>query len=179
MDHNNIDQHPAMQTLVKGLRREYFLKLWLFVGLSAFGMLFLYAFFAHSIILSIFGLICAVLGLRFLFRLLRQDATEDSRLLHLLRHQPKQIVWVYSVVTERLPFGFQVARYGTMYFKLIDGDDIAVSLPIPQLKVVSKFLNRLLPHATFGYTKDREQWYIASPNMLLRDERGRDGELKW
>jgi hypothetical protein len=54
--------------------------------------------------------------------------------------------------------------------KLRDGDDISVSLSTDDLKAISKYLNDLLPHATFGYTKDREQWFMASPLMLLREE---------
>ncbi|MCR9100062.1 MAG: hypothetical protein NXI25_08935 [bacterium] len=54
--------------------------------------------------------------------------------------------------------------------KLRDGDDISVSLSTDDLKAVSKYLNGLLPHATFGHTKGREQWFMASPLMLLREE---------
>ncbi|MBV6653640.1 MAG: hypothetical protein KI786_07790, partial [Mameliella sp.] len=64
----------------------------------------------------------------------------------------------------------QLLRNGTLYLKLRDGDDVSVSLSADDLKVVSRYLNRLLPHATFGYTKDREQWFMASPLMLLREE---------
>jgi hypothetical protein len=131
-------------------------------------------FFQGYIILTVFGLLCTVLGLRFLSKLLRVKHTEEHRLFRLLIKQPKQIVWVYSVVTERLPFGFQITRYGTLYFKLADGDEISVSMPAQELKRVSKFLNPILPHASFGYTRDREQWYIASPLMLLQDEPGED-----
>jgi hypothetical protein len=89
----------------------------------------------------------------------------------LLEHHPRQIVWVYSIVTERLPFGFNVARAGLMYFKLADGDEITVSLPAERLPWISRYLNDRLPHATFGYSRDREQWYLASPYLLLREEK--------
>jgi hypothetical protein len=170
MKAKQTDQHPAMQCILSGLRREHRLKVGCALALLLLGLVFIYAFFTKSIILSVFGLICAVLGLRFCFHLISNWNVANSRLMILLHFHPKEIVWVYSVVTEQLPFGFQLLRNGTLYFKLRDGDDISVSLSTDDLKAVSKYLNDLLPHATFGYTKDREQWFMASPLMLLREE---------
>ncbi len=170
LDEEALYRHPQLKKVLRSLHRERRQKIVASFALLAFGLGFAYACFGGNLMLSAFGLICAVLGIRFVFLLLASRTTEAGRLMRLLQHQPKQIVWVYSVVTERLPFGFQVGRYGTLYFKLADGDDIAVSLPVRDLKGVSEFLNRLLPHASFGYTRDREQWYMASPLMLLQDE---------
>lgn len=170
MKAEQTDQHPAMQCILSGLRREHRLKVVCAAGLLLLGLVFLYAFFTKSIILTAFGLLCSVLGLRFLYGLIANWNVANSRLMTLLHFHPKEIVWVYSVITEQLPFGFQLLRNGTLYFKLRDGDDISVSLSTDDLKAVSKYLNGLLPHATFGYTKDREQWFMASPLMLLREE---------
>lgn len=93
-------------------------------------------------------------------------------LLDLLRHRPEDIVWVYSIVTQRLPFGLQFQRKATLYFKLVDRGEHTVSLSAKQAKAVSESLNARLPHATFGYSQEREQWYMASPLMLLRGEGG-------
>jgi hypothetical protein len=56
-----------------------------------------------------------------------------------------------------------------LYFKLSNGDEITVSLRPQKLKVISKFLNRLLPHASFGYSHDRAQWYHVHPDMLRKE----------
>jgi len=88
----------------------------------------------------------------------------------MLQKEPKRIVWVYSIVTKRMPFGFQINQSGTMYFKLLDGDELTLSFPASELKSISEMLNYHLPHATFGYTKEREQWYMAHPELLLRQE---------
>lgn len=172
MDQDKFMEAPEVKQLQRCLRREHKLKLAAAAGLLLMGLSFVSLFFQGYIILTVFGLICTVLGLRFMAKLLRVQHTEEHRLFRLLQHQPKQIVWVYSVVTEHLPFGFQINRHGTLYFKLADGDDISVSMPADALKRVSKFLNPVLPHASFGYTRDREQWYIASPLMLMQDEPG-------
>ena len=93
---------------------------------------------------------------------------DKSPLLKILRYQPERIVWVYSVVTQRMPFGFKFSQNGTLYFKMIDGQDYSVSLPSKYLSYVSKSLQKHLPMATFGYTRDREQWYMASPELLIK-----------
>lgn len=165
-----IDRHPAMQLLLRGLRREHRLKVVFAALLLCLGLALLSIFFTKSIILTVFGMLCVVLSLRFLFHLITNWNVANSPLMLLLHFHPKEIVWVYSVVTEHLPFGFQLLRNGTLYLKLRDGDDVSVSLSADDLKVVSRYLNRLLPHATFGYTKDREQWFMASPLMLLRED---------
>ncbi len=118
----------------------------------------------------LFGLACALLGIRFIFHLLQEKGTSGPRLFYLLEHRPRHIVWVYAVVTERLPFGLQFGSSCTMYFKLLDGDEVSVGLSVKEQRDVSATLNRLLPHATFGYTRDREQWYMADPAMLIRHE---------
>lgn len=159
-----------MQRLLRAIYRERRQQLLASAGLLLVGAALLAFFFGRNIILSGAGLIAVVLGIKFIFSFAGRRRTEDIRLVRLLRDRPRQIVWVYSVVTEQLPFGLRLSRNGLLYFKLIDGDDICVSLPAKDCKLVSRFLNRLLPHATFGYSRDREQWYLADPRMLLRRE---------
>lgn len=177
MSWKNLHEHPAIQKLQSAMRREQRLKLLASFGLLALGLVFCSLAFEANILLAIFGLVLTVLGIRFVYLLLFSGRTEAGRLMHLLEHQPKQIVWVYSVVTERLPFGLQFSRNSTLYFKLMDRDEITVSLPARDLKPVARALNKFLPHASFGYTEDREQWYLASPAMLLQDE-GSNGKSR-
>ena len=168
LSRNKLLDHPSVQLLRRAVRREWRLKLVFSVLLLAFGLGFAWFCFEGSIILTLFGLTCTVLGIRFIFHLLQESRTGGSRLLYLLEHRPGQIVWVYAIVTERLPFGLQFGSNCTMYFKLIDGDEVTVGLSVKSQREASKALNALLPHATFGYTRDREQWYMADPAMLLR-----------
>ena len=163
-------QDPSIQLLRRAIRREWRLKLVASLLLLALGLAFAYFYFGLNIIVTLFGLTCSVLGIRFVFSLVRENRAGSPRLLYLLERRPGHIVWVYAVVTKRLPFGLQFGSSCTMYFKLMDGDEVSVSLSAKSQREVSKTLNRLLPHATFGYTRDREQWYMADPAMLLRDE---------
>lgn len=160
----------GMLLLEKAIRRE---RMWQFVtalSLLLLGVALMFGFYNSSYILLVVGIICIGIGARFTFLLSTYKSVEQTKLFQLLRREPDKIVWVYSVVTERLPFGFNVSKNGIMYFKLINKDEISVSIPSKHLKTISEALNHLLPHATFGYTQDREQWYIAAPELLLRYE---------
>ena len=172
MSRKNLLQHPSLGVLRKAIRREWRLKLVSSSLLLAFGLSFASFFWGASVILTLFGLACALLGIRFIFHLLQEKGTSGHRLFYLLKHRPRDIVWVYAVVTQRLPFGLQFGSSCTMYFKLMNGDEVSVGLSVKNQRDVSATLNRLLPHATFGYTRDREQWYMADPAMLLRHEEG-------
>jgi len=130
----------------------------------------LLVFFKNNIILTILGLIGVVVSLHLIHRTFALLNVQNHRLIQLLHQKPGEIVWVYSVKTERLPFGFQWSTNITLYFKLSDGDEISIVLPRNKIKLISKYLNRLLPHATFGYSADRAQWYNVSPDLLRKQK---------
>lgn len=97
------------------------------------------------------------LALFWLFRLsLRKPVSE---LYHLLLEEPQDVVWVYSMITERLPFGLSFSSSAIVYLIEKDGDEFSVSVPANKVKLVVRTLNRVLPTAEFGYTEEREQKY--------------------
>lgn len=170
-DQSRLYTHPAMQALKKAVKRETRLQLFAALALTFIGVFICYQSFETNGFLVVLGLVGVIIGLRYTFRMATQWRVEHTRLMQLLLHNPKQIVWVYSTVTQHMPFGFQFINMGTLYFKLIDGDEISVSLKAKDLKIISRFLNRLLPHATFGFSKDKEQWFMAAPEMLIRGDK--------
>lgn len=107
-----------------------------------------------------------VFGLRFFFKTAKQSSLESNRLILLLNKNPQRIVWVYALNTQLNPFGLEFMKSGVLYFKLDDGDEISVGLPVKKLKLISKFLNRILTQTTFGYSKERAEQYKANPNSL-------------
>lgn len=158
-----------MQLLCKALLREIGLQM-LFALLLTVGSMFLIGyFFNENAILTALGLMGFPLGLRFFFQAAKQAELDANHLLLLLNHNPEKIVWVYALDTQRHPFGFEFMHSGVLYFKMEDGDEISVSLPAKKLKLVSRFLNRILIDSTFGYTKERAQMYERNPNALRRD----------
>jgi len=170
VNREKLFRHPAMQILKGALARELRLQFLLTMGLLSAGMLLCILFIRESLILSLFGLLLSGIALRLIYQLIPRLNVENTQLITLLREDPKQIVWVYAVVTERLPFGLQLNSSGTMYFKLANGDEISVAMPASKLKLVSKFLNRLLPHASFGYSRNRAEWFSTNPSQLRKDK---------
>lgn len=138
--------------------------------LEAGALVLLWWSFPDNLIGTLVGIVFTVFGLRMLLTAIRRLQTDDSRLFYILHHQPRRIVWVYSVVHEHMPFGLKFNRHGILYIKLVDGSDISVSLPAAKLKLVCKTLSRMLPHASIGYSADLERQYKAMPELLIRDK---------
>ena len=162
--------HPAMQILCKALLRETRLQLlsaFLLIGGSA---ILIFYCFGENIILTTLGLATLIFGLRFFFKTAKQTSIKSNRLILLLNKNPQKIVWVYALNTQLNPFGLAFMNSGVLYFKLSDGDEISVGLPTKKLKLVSKFLNRILTETTFGYSKERAEQYRMNPNLLRSSE---------
>ncbi len=157
-------KHPAMQLLLAGVRREWHQRLALALLLSGGGL----GWWG-----SLGGGLLPVLmtggGLLWLGRLLGREHWKRALLWQLLAHEPRRIVWVYGLVIRRLPFGFELGRSGLLYFMLDDGESVSVPLPADKLKLVSRFLNRLLPHATFGWSAEKLARYRRHPPSLRRN----------
>lgn len=163
-----------MRLLRRSIRGEQRIKLTFAVLLMAGGTGFGYIFFEKRNILATLGLAGIIIGLRMLWEAIRQPKPEDERLWQLLRERSRQIVWIYSVNTQTMPFGFHLWDQGLMYFHLSDGEIITLSLPTRKLKMVSKFLNRLLPFALFGYSPERQQMFEADPLRFSELNRDRN-----
>lgn len=169
MGTNPLLRHPAMRLIEKALLKECQLQLFaLFILLLASAGI-LVSTFEESVILPVLGLLGLIISIHLIYQTVRLLKVEEHRLIWLLKNQPHAIVWVYSVKTERLPFGFQLSSSTTFYFKLADGDEMTISVSPEKLNLLSKYLNRLLPHATFGYSRDRAQWYQVHPDMLRKE----------
>lgn len=163
--------HPAMRLIRRSLYREWLYKWCAAVVLLIAGMVWCYIFFRRGNILSVLGLLLLLTGLRLLREVLRSPVPQKSPLWQILTGNPMKIVWVYTVKTQVMPFGFLLWEAGQMYFKLNDGDEISITLPARKLIVVSRFLNHQLPHASFGYSPQKEALYRENPIQLFRTER--------
>ena len=159
-----------MEIIRKALRRDIHLKLLASVAMLLFGeLLCIYAFQLNGA-LVIVGIVLTVLGIKYTRDALLGRNVEETPLMVALEKEPKKIVWIYSVVTQRMPFGLEFSKDATIYFKLIDGDEITLGMAENSANYVLKMLNLKLPHATFGYSKDKEQWYMADPAMLYKED---------
>lgn len=170
MDLYSLQNTEAFILIAKSLRRERNQKLIVGVAVLAFGvgLASCFPFEPHEWFLVFLTLALLVVGILIIVKLIRNWELEEVGLLRLLKYEPMEIVWVYAVQTSRLPFGIQLQEECTMYFKLMNRDFIEIKLPKSKIKMVSESLNLILPHATFGYSVDNAQWYVANPALLLK-----------
>lgn len=159
-----------MEIIRKALKREIFLQFFASAALLVCGILLTFFTFEVNAVFVLIGIVLIVLGIKLANDAAQNRDVDNSRLMQLLLRSPRQIVWVYSVVTLRMPYGLVFSQNATIHFKLVNGDELKLSMPQQDSKEVLKMLNLHLPHATFGYSADREQWYIANPELLLRDD---------
>lgn len=171
MDFNNFQQTQAFDLIKKSLRLERHQKL--AVGVlalvSGIGLASRFPFKPNEWFLGILTIALLVAGLLIIVQLIQNWQLEKMELVRLLKYKPLEIVWVYHLETNRLPFGVQFQYDCTLYFKLMNQDFIEIKLPKSKIKMVSEELNQILPHATFGYSVDNAQWYLANPALLLKD----------
>lgn len=171
MDFYDLQNTDTFTLIEKSLKRERNQKL--IVGvlalLSGIGLASRFPFKPNEWFLGILTLAFLVVGILIIVKLIRNWELEKMELIRLLKYEPTEIVWVYSIQTSRLPFGIQLQHDCTMYFKLMNRDFIEIKLPKSKIKMVSAELNKVLPHATFGYSVDNAQWYAANPALLLKN----------
>ena len=171
MKNQDLLQLPEIRVLLGAIKREQYTKL--LVGVSAIiiavWILVRFEFERKSWIIGAISLSFLVIGIQLIHQSIRNWNPTKSKLIYLLLYQPQEIVWVYAIVTQRMPFGLAFSQMETMYFKLMDGDEITLRIPEVIIAKVSEKLNHILPHASFGYSEEREQWFRANPAMLLNE----------
>ena len=150
-------RHPGLVPLWESMEREHRSKQLVALALVVGGLSAALLGLRYSAVLPFAGSLAATLGVYWLVRLLGNQPAAAWR--EDLREHPERIVWVYSLLTERMPFGLKLMRSGTLYLVENNGEVHDFSLGADQLLLVTKTLNRLLPHAEFGYTEERELRY--------------------
>lgn len=99
----------------------------------------------------------------------RHFTPTNSKLISILKHNPRQIVWVYSVLARLMPFGIHLFNSATVFFMLKDGRYHTIRLKENELQPLMNGLKQSLPDTSFGYTLKKEQLYRADPEMLGKD----------
>ena len=159
-----------MRIIERAINKEIRLQFLSLVALFGIGLALLLFQFNRSAVLTILGLGAVVVSLGLIIRNYSYLHIENHPIHQTICQHSKEIVWVYSVATHRMPFGLELLKNGILYFHLLDGSHHSISIPAHQLKLISKYLNRLLPHASFGYTQEREQAFHQDPNLLSREK---------
>jgi hypothetical protein len=96
----------------------------------------------------------------------------DRELLWKLRHNPRDIVWVYKEVREgRVQHragsqGALVARYVHVCFHMANGRKVTVWLSDVEANLLLTLVKNALPHASTGYSRELEEAYKETPTQL-------------
>lgn len=85
-----------------------------------------------------------------------------------LREAPGDIVWVYRVEKEVMPFGVMVFKKAHYCLGLSNGDSLIFPLMEEIVHPFYREMSTYLPHATFGHSVDNEQLFRVDPEMLRR-----------
>ncbi|MEM1327374.1 MAG: hypothetical protein AAGI23_15530 [Bacteroidota bacterium] len=158
----------AINLLKKAAQREQTTRLLLAIFLLGSGLGLLYFFFEQSTLFSIAGLVMLAFGIHLSYLYFRFRDISRLPVFQKLKYQPKTIAWIYTLLHQQMPYGFQIGKNAIMYFKLVDGDEHSVKVDPKRAEVISAGLNHLLPHTTFGYTKEREERYASAPASLVK-----------
>lgn len=159
-----------MLVIRDAIRRDLWLKLAVGVVLLMAGLGLAAFFYQKYNLVAVLGLGMALPGAWFLREYVRRPKVEDDPLWQVLHRRPRQVVWVYTQEEQLMPFGMLLAERGTLYVMLLDGSELTLALPARKLKLASKYLQRLLPHAAVGFSQERRQQFERDPAMLLNPE---------
>ncbi|MGB1216988.1 MAG: hypothetical protein ACPG5P_03885, partial [Saprospiraceae bacterium] len=113
------------------------------------------------------ALILFLTGLKLLYDKFNEPVGFQSPLLILLSYKQKNIVWVYSIIKENMPFGVKLLGSGRIMFRTLDKKEFSISVSENEILLLSKELESHLPQATFGYSSEKDNLYEINPYLLL------------
>lgn len=169
-DHHKLLTHPAMLTIREAIQRDLWLKLAVGLILLLAGLAMATYFYHKYNLLAVLGLGIALPGVWCLREYMRRPKVEDDMLWQTLHRRPTKIVWVFTQEEELVPFGLMLTKRCTLYVMLLDGTELTLAFPTQKLHLASHFLQRLLPHAAFGFSQERQQLFERDPSLMGKGE---------
>lgn len=140
----------------------------LFVSYNLLCISLLYVSASLRIVIIPLCCICMYVAVHFFITIVREWKVENHPLWKSITKEENEIVWVYAIKKDLMPFGVQYNSTAIINFKTVAKEHFQLYIDYKHLDDVMKALNRILPRATFGYSQEKEQWYIANPNMMWR-----------
>ncbi len=160
--------YKGKDSLYGAMRKEAQSRLFLAISGSLISIFLLLQFNSERIF-SFLAILALIFFISLTINTLKRLRNKNYSCKLALEQKPKSIVWVYSVKTQRLPFGISVSDEILLYFKTVNKKEFSIKVKEKELSEIMAFLNGLLPQATFGYSLDKDQWYEADPHLLLKD----------
>lgn len=169
MSSNNYFDHPASDIFLEVIQKELN-RLLIFASVSFFSGLGLALFFLRSNFYGTgIGVGLLLLGTYLFVLWSKTGVAENAAIFKALKFNPNEIVWVYTIKVDIMPFGIRLFKRNYLTFKFISGRE--ETLPIPESKslVLENWLKRVLPYATFGFSNERMKTYESDPSRLKKD----------
>lgn len=167
----NEDLEQCIELIRQILKRERLQKL-LVASITLLGAAGL-AFLGYSLkeeraatLLGVLAIGTFIIGFVFIIQILRHWQAESHPLVQILQQSPDQIVWVYAINIEMMPAGIKFWDEHTFSINLLNKKELQLKMLSDQTIALRSHLQKLLPHATFGYSDERAQWYTANPLLL-------------
>lgn len=110
----------------------------------------------------------AIWGIGFAGLELIRMRSGQERLIQCLLEEGESIVWIYYERIERMPYGIRVGTWTTLHFRLLDREHLSLRCREEECRSIMDALRSWMPHASFGHSLQKEQWYAADPALLRR-----------
>lgn len=164
-----------MELVKKGIiyDRNYQLIIGFVLTLSALALLFFVpssADIGAKISVYVLSGILFLLAVLFYKEAYKKAQLDKQPVLQYIEFDPRQIVWVYSYVIETMPFGIRFMKMHTVYFYFKNGKYTTIRVNSDVHNKLMGDLKDRLPHASFGFTSEKEQLYSVNPNLLYQEE---------
>ncbi len=117
--------------------------------------------------LVIISLLLIVTGIKLLYDKIREPHGFHAPIIIFLTGNKENVVWVYSIVKENMPFGLRLVGSGRVMLRTLDRREFSISISQENLAHLEELLRKHLPHATFGYSAEKENMYSIDPYLLL------------
>lgn len=163
----NLIRHPAFQIVMNSVVREIRLVFFLSFFALVAGTCLLMISLKQGMLFAFLGAILVGIAGWLYFQYREIQDPEHSPIIKVLRNEQRRIVWVYPYITEVMPFGISLFKRCYIIMKLDDGEEHSFIIRMREKKLLLKWMKRLLPHTTFGFSKDREARYGNSPERFL------------
>ncbi len=117
----------------------------------------------------IIGSLSTLSGTALLMLSLIHFDVRKNKLLLLLNKHPEDVVWIYYNKVQMIPFGVKIRDRCTLFFNLRNREKHLINISEDEVQRLVKYLNRKVPRATFGFSREKEQLYLANPDLLINN----------
>ena len=167
---SSYEKHPALKAIYESIRKERLQK-WIVAMLIIPVSIFLIThFYQTDFLLVIIGLVGLSISVILVISLIQGGGLEKHPVYKILSEQPRDIVWVYSIKTQRLPFGISLFENTYLYFADTKSHLFSLKVRDKDIKIIMRKLNQWVPWASFGYSEQKELSYRENPNSLIKKE---------